>query len=93
MRAATEADAGQLREAIGFRDSNSLWWASSSFSWWEAGGGWGLCCPPLAASSALLGRVVTGLWLQAGLLKEATLPTYEDLWRSRQTLGSDADLR
>lgn len=80
-------------ERFGFRDSNSLWWAPSSFSWWEAGGGWGLCCPPLAASFALLGRVVTGLWLQAGLLKEATLPTYEDLWRSRQTLGSDADLR
>lgn len=35
-------------------------------------GGWrwlgGLCCPPLAASSSRFGRVVTGLWLQAGLV-------------------------
>lgn len=78
VRAATEADAGQLRRTIDFKCSNSSGWLLSSSSQWEGGGSWELYRPPLAANIAWLGRVVTSLWPQAGGLLGTSI-VY--LWR------------
>lgn len=82
LRAATEADAEQLRRTIDFRRSNSSGWPPASPQW-EGGGSWELCCPPLAASTARVGRRVPSFWLQVGALVGISIVS---LWRFMEKL-------